>query len=272
MATRHNTCRNPGLKVDNTGWTDTPTSPLRVTGLTGFPRTTGARLDNGSLLKTQVGSVTAGLTYTLSCYMRPEVVSRTGPYYIEWTNGVGGKTYTTSSFNIPSGTVTRLSLTDVAPAGAVTAAMMFEGGSYSFNPTVATAVLIEESGSAGTYFDGDTSGAAWDGTDGLSASTLTDIINLVIANASQAQSAQSLALVQAHLLAIANANQSQLAQNMTLTQVHKLGIQSAHQAQSATSIGNLLPITGSVSGKADANPIREGASTAQVIALAGTIE
>lgn len=247
---RHNLCVNPGCKIDASGWEGSSTPPVRVTGITGFPRTTGARLDVGSLLRTQLGAVTAGVTYTLSCYLKPEVVSRSGPFYIEWTNGGGAHSYSTSSFNIPNGVVSRVSFTDVAPVGAVSAALLFEGGSYSFNPTVASAVLIEASASVDTYFDGDSPGGSWDGTDGLSASTFVDVIDLVIANA----------------------DQSQMAQNMTLSQVHALGIQSAHQTQSASNIGSLIPQSGFVSGAAVGNPILEGAVSTLAIGLAGIIE
>lgn len=174
---RHNLCTNPAASVDTTGWIGSATPPVRVTGLTGFPVTTGARLDNGANLRTQTGAVVAGTSYTLSCYVRPEVVTRSGPFYIEWTNGVGGHTYTVSAFNAPTGAPTRISITDTAPVGAVTAALLMEGGSYAFNPTVVTAVLIEAGVVLDTYFDGDVPGpptSTWDGVTGLSASTYSD--------------------------------------------------------------------------------------------------
>lgn len=174
---RRNLCQNPACTVDITGWIGSATPPARVTGLTGFPTTTGARLDNGSNLRTQTGAVVAGTAYTLSCHVRPEVVTRSGPFYIEWTNGVGGKTYTASAYSAPTGAVTRISITDTAPVGAVTAALLLEGGSYAFNPTVVTAALIEAGAVLDTYFDGDTPGpptSTWDGTPGLSTSTYSD--------------------------------------------------------------------------------------------------
>ncbi|WP_433237783.1 hypothetical protein ACQPYK_29585 [Streptosporangium sp. CA-135522] len=51
---------------------------------------------------------------------------------------------------------------------------LLDGVNYSVNNLDATMVLIEESGSAGDYFDGSSLGASWDGTAGLSASTLND--------------------------------------------------------------------------------------------------
>jgi hypothetical protein len=101
---------------------------------------------------------------------------------------------------------------------------------------------------------------------------LVTIIDLVTADAGQAQAAGALTLTQAHNLAVGNADQSQSAGNVVLSQTHILGIQSALQAQTATDLGSLVPAADTVAGGvvAATNLIGSVASTA--VALAGTIE
>lgn len=102
--------------------------------------------------------------------------------------------------------------------------------------------------------------------------TLTQVHQLVVADAAQAQSADGLVLTQVHVLSPADAVQSQMADNVTLTQVHNLVIQSARQLQRADTIGNLSPLAGTVSGAVTAIPERAGSVSASAIALAGIIE
>jgi hypothetical protein len=68
-------------------------------------------------------------------------------------------------------------------------------------------------------------------------------VDLVVANAAQAQTSQNLALTQVHALAVAGAAQAQTAQNLALTQVHVLTVQAASQAQTADNTA-VLPVLG----------------------------
>jgi hypothetical protein len=101
---------------------------------------------------------------------------------------------------------------------------------------------------------------------------VSNTVDLVIANATQAQSAGNVALTQQHQLVVSSANQAQSAQNVALSQVHVLGIQSARQTQSASNIGNLVPDAGTVSGAVTGTASLAGSVTASVVVLAGTIE
>lgn len=101
---------------------------------------------------------------------------------------------------------------------------------------------------------------------------LITVTDLVIADTSQAQAAESVALTQIHSLAVANADQSQLADNVPLSQVHVLGIQSASQAQQADSLGTLVPASGTVSGGVASAGVLVGSVTARTVALTGIIE
>lgn len=248
MATRHNLCPNPGCKVDVSNWGGGST-PSRTTGLVGMSRTTGARYTSSSFISTPPAAANPGDVVTISVDILTESFDDPTVDIYFMVNGitqVGAVDHTTLNF----GVVKRVSITRTVPVGATTALMLIDGINMVISPTSFTGVLHEVSGSAGTYFDGDSPGASWDGTDGLSASTFVDVIDLVVANA----------------------DQSQMAQNMALSQVHALGIQSAHQAQSASNIGSLIPQSGFVSGAAVGNPILEGAVSVLVIGLAGKIE
>lgn len=178
MAVRHNRCINPACSVANTGWGGGST-PARVTGLAGFPVTTGARYTTGSFMRSAAGAASPGVEYTLSMYIKPASNS-SGLIYIEWTLSAGGPTYTSTGYSASAGAATRLAITATAPANTVTAGIVLDGVNYGFNTTDMTAVLIEAAAApAGDYFDGDTPGAplsSWDGTTGLSASTLLDAI------------------------------------------------------------------------------------------------
>lgn len=170
--TRHNLNTNPACKNNVTGWGGGSTPAQQdVTGL-GFIRNTAARYTTGTFLRTSSGSVVAGTQYTLSVYIRSTNAS-SGTAYLAWVNGGGSDlSYTTTSYSASAGTVTRISVTGTAPANAVTANMILDGVNYGLNTTDITAVLLEAAASAGTYFDGDTANASWDGTNGNSASTL----------------------------------------------------------------------------------------------------
>lgn len=99
------------------------------------------------------------------------------------------------------------------------------------------------------------------------------VTDLVIANAAHVHSAQNVTLTQAHNLAVASAGHAHTAQGLVLTQVHKLTVASTAHTITSTTIGNLTPDAGTVSGAAVANPALSGSSAARpVVALAGTIE
>lgn len=177
MATRHNLCQNPACSVSIAGWGGAST-PAQ-TPVTGFGRTTAARYTAGTFMSTAAtssGAVTAGLDYTLSIYVRVATFAvPSGVIYVEWINAGGsGFGYPSASFTASIGAVTRVSITATAPANAVAARVVVDGINYNINTADFTALLIEQAGTLGTYFDGDSPSASWDGTAGLSSSTLTD--------------------------------------------------------------------------------------------------
>ncbi|MGP3914317.1 hypothetical protein [Nonomuraea sp. 10N515B] len=98
-----------------------------------------------------------------------------GTVYIEFLDGGGGSLgFSSSAFTASDGVVTRISRSDVAVSGTVSARFVVTGENYASNPAHYTQCLIEQTSTLQPYFDGDSSGATWDGTPGSSTSTLTD--------------------------------------------------------------------------------------------------
>jgi hypothetical protein len=172
MATRHNICTNPCASVAITGWVSNGTAPTRSTGLTGFPdRTTGATYTNGTALGGPIVAVTAGQTVTLSAYVRSNTFNtNAGTVYAQWSGGGSSS----SAFTLTAGVVKRISITATVPSGQTSVQIIMDGQNFASSSYDLTECLYEVAGSLGTYFDGDTAGATWDGTTGLSASTLPD--------------------------------------------------------------------------------------------------
>lgn len=172
MTTRHNTCINPALANDVSGWAGGST-PVQTT-VTGFGRTTAARYTTGTFLTTASGAAVPASTYTLSAYVRSASFSISGNLYIEWLNAGAGVISDTagSPYSAPLNTVTRLSITGVAPALTASCRLILDGVNFAVTTCDVTMLLIEQVGTLDTYFDGATPGATWDGTPGNSASTL----------------------------------------------------------------------------------------------------
>jgi hypothetical protein len=173
---RRNLCINPTLSVANTGWGGAST-PARQTGLSGFVRTFGARYSSGTFATSPASPITVGLVYTVSVYVRSNVFNwNSGNVYAEFLNSGGGTVSAPSqAFSSASGVVTRVSVANVtAPVGAVTLRIVVDGNNFGSSNSDLVAALIEQVAAVGTYFDGDSPLGSWDGTVGLSSSTLAD--------------------------------------------------------------------------------------------------
>lgn len=170
MTTRHNYSTNPACSVSVAGWGGGST-PTRNTSLTGFPdRTTGASYTSGTFMTGPTMPVSGGMALTLSIYARSNSFGASGNVYVEYNDASSVSTPYTMAFN----TVTRLSISTTVPAGKTTAQIVIDGQNYTVNPGDYTEMLYEAVAAPDTYFDGDTTpGGAWDGTPGLSTSTLT---------------------------------------------------------------------------------------------------
>jgi hypothetical protein len=176
VATRHNTCINPCLSVDNANWGGNGTAPVR-TAVTGFGRGFAARYSDGTFVRTAYGAAAPASTYTVSVSLRFPAFGVSGHIYIEWQNAShGALSYTSADYSTTAGAVTRISVTGVAPASTAFIAAIIDGESFSGNNLDVTMVLVEQTADLDTYLDGDTPGASWDGLAGASASTYVDTV------------------------------------------------------------------------------------------------
>jgi hypothetical protein len=192
VTARQNLCPNPALKVSNSGWAGSST-PTRSTGLTGLPRTTGAHYSINGYASTPACAASAGVTYTASLYFQNNTSTPLGSktVYFVWKKP-GDDFGTTKTVSLPTG-VTRIDFTATSPAGTTGFYLLVD----SFDASIGggcdlTAVLFEQVGALDSYFDGDTSGASWDGTNGLSTSTLAGGFTQALPVALDASSAVAL--------------------------------------------------------------------------------
>ncbi|YCK35171.1 hypothetical protein ACNF49_14110 [Actinomadura sp. ATCC 39365] len=175
MATRVNLCTNPCLTNDATGWGGNGTPTRTDVTVLGFARQWAARYLAGSYITTPTGAASAGLAYTVSVYLRPQTFTLNGTVWIEFLDGGGGSVGTANSgFSAPAGNITRISQTSTAPSGTASCWLVVTGENYAVNTTDYTMCLIEQAASLGSYFDGGSPGASWNGTPGNSPSTLAD--------------------------------------------------------------------------------------------------
>lgn len=174
MPTRHNLCPNPAASINTTSWTG-GSAPARVTGLVGYQRSTGARYTAGGYLIPPASAANPGDTVTISLDILTEVFDEpTVDLYVYATRSAGGDVQVgaVEHTSLVHGVVSRLAVTRTLPALTTGVYLVVDSINMVISPTVATAVLVEIAAAADTYFDGDSPGAFWDGTIGLSPSTL----------------------------------------------------------------------------------------------------
>lgn len=174
--TRHNLCINPACGSNVTGWGGGST-PTRSTGLTvpGVTVTTGAHYSINSYAQTPSGVALPATAYTLSLYFQNNSGSNLGSKVIYFcsTRSAGGDDQSqTTTVALPIGT-TRVSITKTTVALTTGVYMIVDSFDASQGAGCElTAVLFEQSASLGSYFDGNTAGASWDGTPNNSASSM----------------------------------------------------------------------------------------------------
>jgi hypothetical protein len=176
---RVNLSPNPALKTTTAGnataWTSSPAGYARQTSVTGMDRTTGF---GGTGAITTVTSprfaATAGQQYVASVQVKTGG-SNTFKVMINWYDGSPSSGSFLSSTATTSFTVNGVQRCEIGPFTAPLGA----GAGYLRvididNTTVTlTAVLVEQTSLSGrSYFDGDTTGASWQGTNGNSPSAI----------------------------------------------------------------------------------------------------
>src|SRR5678815_216831 len=212
MTTRHNKCTNPAVSVNTTGWGG-GSAPTRVTGLAGYNRTTGARYTSGSFIQTPAGAAAPGDVVTISLDILTEVFDDPSIDLYMFATRSAGADVQTGAIDHPTLTnnvVSRFAITRTCPALTTGVYVIVDSINMVISPTVATAVLTEVAGSAGAYFDGDSPAATWDGTTGLSASTLSSGITQAVGTAAETDTALALARLKTRALGTAAENDTAL--------------------------------------------------------------
>ena len=179
MATRVNRAPNPALAVSAAGWTG-PSGWARSTSVGGsLPRATGFEGTTAGDVLTPRAAVTAGQSYRWAVSVRATGGALSANLLVNYYAALSGGAFVANSgptvpLNLASGATARFVLGPyTVPAGAVS-------GYLKLNDLDAgcevTAYQVELSSTYnGTYFDGATAGASWDGTVGESTSTIREI-------------------------------------------------------------------------------------------------
>jgi hypothetical protein len=188
MATFNNLHRNPALSVDATNWFGTGWART-ASAHASLPRTT-AWAGNTTGINPAVGRATTvpGKYYVLSFSVRA-IGLTTGSLNMDWKTSGDTFLSTTSGegsdygvVNMTANSTQRFAVLGLAPTNG--ARLVPVAADWVGNSQI-TAVMVKQYDTLGeaqagllvdrlaaNYFDGDTSGATWDGTTGLSASTL----------------------------------------------------------------------------------------------------
>lgn len=198
--TRRNLMPNPSFETGTSGWAaGAGTSSISVDPITDWLSPVGSvgskllRVTPGGGLTSYVNSplmpVTAGTTYDIQARMSLLVQGAlTGGLLVRFFNSAGALVQETNYAQVVSGvaggvrpTLQTLSVLRTAPPGSASMQIYPSMTMPDYNTHVTwilDAVMVEPSGTVGSYFDGD-SGAAggwvysWDGTPGASTSTAT---------------------------------------------------------------------------------------------------
>lgn len=165
--TRHNLCPNPSAKVNATGYSGTA-SATRVTGLTGFPRTTGMVAAGTGFIQAPTAACAPGDQIVVSFWTSSTSTLGTKTIYAAFTRSAGGDDFSQTFTVTADAVVRRAVFAATAPANATGIYLLFDGITTGTNMA---AVMYEPGAVDGGYADGDTAGWVWDGTSGNSASS-----------------------------------------------------------------------------------------------------
>lgn len=189
---RTNLIDNPSFETNTTGWNTANLTLARITtdfyvGSASLEITSASATDTTARAgQTTNWPVTAGLPYAGSVWLKNTAGNnRDHLISFRWVNSGGGivsETLGTATTLNVGGAWQRFTLTDTAPATAVSADLLIYPQNTNpslSNVTLADACIVEQSSTVGEYFDGSTSTvASWTGTANNSTSTLSGRANL----------------------------------------------------------------------------------------------
>jgi hypothetical protein len=184
---RVNLAPNPALKVDATGWQavdntgNTLSSWVRSTSVGAtLPRTTGFEGTQAGDVKCPRAAVTAGQQYYWAVSVRASSGALSANMLVNYYAALSGGSFIANSgptvpLNLASGDMARFVLGPyTVPPGAVSGYLKLNDLDVGCEVTAYQVELA--STYTGSYFDGDTPGASWDGTNGSSTSTIRQLL------------------------------------------------------------------------------------------------
>lgn len=168
-----NLCPNPAAKNDLTGYTGT-SGQTRVTGLTGFPRTTGLHFSGNGYVQTPAGVRAAGDTTHVSFYIANNTgfVQNNKTVYISYHTSGGDQFPETFQYSLAIGEKKRVTATSTVPAptGTTGVYLVIDSLNGALGSGFDISCVMFDPDGINTYNDGDSSGWVWDGADGNSSS------------------------------------------------------------------------------------------------------
>jgi hypothetical protein len=185
---RRNLAPNPAMKVDTVGWSAVSNTGtvladwVRSTSLdVTLPRTTGFKGTSAGDVLTPRAAVTAGQSYYWAVSVKA-VVDLSANMLVNFHTALSGGTFVANSgptvpLNLAAGAVGRFVLGPFAVPATATAGYLklndLDGAAE------VTAYQVESAATFGAYFDGDSTGASWDGAAGDSTSTIRQLLELM---------------------------------------------------------------------------------------------
>lgn len=175
-----NEARNPSCAVDTSLLLGSGIT--RLTGLSGPPRSTGARISvstgpwTNSLSSGMATGAAAGETWSAVIWVRTSIARQIRIYFATWNGTSFVATQDTDRVDVTpaANTWTQYRLVQTIPAGTFTQLGVHidfpASGSATTDVDVSSVRLEKVNDPAITYADGDTAGWDWDGTAGLSTS------------------------------------------------------------------------------------------------------
>ncbi len=112
---RRNLCPNPAAKNNATGWTGSA-APARVTGLTGFPSSTGTKSGGAGFMTSPTGACAPGDQIVVSLYQQSATVLGTKTIFAAFTLSAGPDDFSQTFTTNLDTTVRRATATVTAPA------------------------------------------------------------------------------------------------------------------------------------------------------------
>ena len=177
VGTRVNLSPNPACKVDATGWTG-PSGWARSTSVdAALPRATGFEGTVAGDVLTPRAQVVAGRQYYWAVSVKALVDQSANMLVNYYAAPSGGAFIGNSGATVPlvltAGSTNRFTLGPyTVPSGAVSGYLKLNDLDGAAE---VTGVQVEQASTFGGYFDGDSPGASWDGTNGSSTSTVRQV-------------------------------------------------------------------------------------------------